>query len=122
VKENTETILVQAALNGNTDSFNRLCEQYYSAIVAIAFSQLCDRDLLTGFEKLNGEFRAYDFQWNAELSEGIFEPNISDDFTEFKITDFIPVEAKAGLVGLVAIPAGFVFWKRRRKKAATALC
>ena len=45
VKEDTETILVQAALNGDTDSFNRLCERYYSAMVAIAYSRLCDRDL-----------------------------------------------------------------------------
>lgn len=74
------------------------------------------RGLLTGFMKLHGEWRAYDFQWNAEIPEGIFEPNIPDDYTEFKVTDLIPPEAKAGLVGLVAIPAGFVFWKKRRKK------
>jgi len=79
-----------------------------------------DRGLFTGFNKLHGEWRAYDFQWNAELPEGIFEPNIPDDYTEFKVTDFIPPEAKAGLVGVVAIPAGFVFWKRRRRKRAKA--
>jgi len=78
------------------------------------------RGLLTGFMKLHGEWRAYDFQWNAELPEGIFEPNIPDDYTEFKVTDLIPPEAKAGLVGLVAIPAGFVFWKKRRRKRAKA--
>jgi len=78
------------------------------------------RGLLTGFKKLHGEWRAYDFQWNAELPEGIFEPNIPDDYTEFKVTDLIPPEAKAGLVGLVAIPAGFVFWKRRKRKIVKA--
>ncbi|OHB80933.1 MAG: hypothetical protein A2Z38_09710 [Planctomycetes bacterium RBG_19FT_COMBO_48_8] len=78
------------------------------------------RGLLTGLKKLHGEWRAYDFQWNAEIPEGIFEPNIPDDYTEFKVTDFIPPEAKAGLVGLVAIPAGFVFWKKRRRKRAKA--
>jgi RNA polymerase sigma-70 factor (ECF subfamily) len=45
VKQNTETTLIQAALNGDADSFNRLCEQYYSAMVAIAYSRLSDRDL-----------------------------------------------------------------------------
>ena len=79
-----------------------------------------DRGLFTGFNKLHGEWRSYDFQWNAELPEGIFEPNIPEDYTEFKITDFIPAEAKAGLVGIVAIPAGFVFWKKRRTKRAKA--
>lgn len=32
-------------MNGDTDSFNRLCERYYSAIVAIAYSRLSDRNL-----------------------------------------------------------------------------
>jgi len=45
VKQNTETILLNAALNGDADSFNRLCERYYSAIVAIAYSRLSDRNL-----------------------------------------------------------------------------
>ena len=45
MKQNEETILVQAALNGDADSFSRLCERYYSAIVAIAYSQLSDRGL-----------------------------------------------------------------------------
>jgi len=45
VKDNTETTLVRAALNGDADSFGRLCEQYYSAMVAIAYSRLRDRDL-----------------------------------------------------------------------------
>lgn len=79
-----------------------------------------DRALGTGFKKLRAEFRVHDIQWNAEIPAGIFDPNIPDDYTEFKITDFIPAEAKAGLVGLVAIPAGFVFWKRQRRKRAKA--
>ena len=87
--------------------------------VGIAAEFNTGRGLLTGFTKLHGEWRAYDFQWNAEIPEGIFEPNIPDDYTEFKVTDLIPPEAKAGLAGLVAIPAGFVFWKRRRKKRTT---
>jgi len=45
VKQNTETILLKAVLNGDADSFSRLCERYYPAIVAIAYSRLCDRDL-----------------------------------------------------------------------------
>jgi hypothetical protein len=75
-----------------------------------------DRGLFTGLNKLYGECRSYDFQWNAELPEGIFEPNIPDDYTGFNVADFIPPEVKAGLVGVVAIPAGFAFWKKRRKR------
>ncbi|MHC4326100.1 MAG: hypothetical protein ACYSUX_17660 [Planctomycetota bacterium] len=80
-----------------------------------------DRGLFTGLNKLHGKWRSWDFQWNAELPEGIFEPNIPDDYTEFKITDFIPVEVKAGIVGFVAVPAGFVFWRRRKRKRAKAI-
>ena len=43
--ENTDAILVAAALRGDAESFSRLCEQYYSALVAIAYSQLTDRGL-----------------------------------------------------------------------------
>ncbi len=45
MKQNEETILVRAALNGDVESFSRLCERYYSAIVAIAYSQIGDRSL-----------------------------------------------------------------------------
>jgi hypothetical protein len=74
------------------------------------------RGLLTGLKKLHGQWRASDFQWNPDIPEGIFDPNIPDDYTEFKLTDFIPKEAKAGLMGLGIIPAGLIFWRRRRKK------
>jgi RNA polymerase sigma-70 factor (ECF subfamily) len=37
--------LVRAALKGDADSFGRLCERYYSAMVAIAYSRLSDRDM-----------------------------------------------------------------------------
>lgn len=79
-----------------------------------------DRGLLTGFKKLHCEFKAYDIQWNAELPEGIFDPNIPDDYTEFKVSDFIPTEAKAGLVGMGIIPAGLILWIKRRRKTRTA--
>jgi RNA polymerase sigma-70 factor (ECF subfamily) len=45
VTENSETNLVAAARNGDAESFSRLCEQHYPALVAIAYSQLADRGL-----------------------------------------------------------------------------
>lgn len=45
MKENAEITLVRAALKNDADSFGRLSERYYSAMVAIAYSRLCDRDL-----------------------------------------------------------------------------
>lgn len=75
-----------------------------------------DRGMFTGFKKLHCEYRAYDFQWNAKLPQGIFEPNIPDDYTELKVTDFLPAEVKAGLAGLVILPVGFISWRRFRNK------
>ncbi len=43
--ENSETNLVATALNGDAESFSRLCEQHYPALVAIAYAQLADRGL-----------------------------------------------------------------------------
>ena len=43
--ESADTNLVAAALRGDAESFSRLCEQYYPALVAIAYSQLADRGL-----------------------------------------------------------------------------
>jgi RNA polymerase sigma factor (sigma-70 family) len=45
VTENTDANLVAAALRGDAESFSRLCERYYPALVAIAYSQLADRHL-----------------------------------------------------------------------------
>lgn len=88
--------------------------------VGIEWEFNTERGLLTGFKKLHGKFKGYGLQWNAEMPDGIFDPNIPDDYTELKATDFVPAEAKAGLVGLGIIPVGFVFWRgRRRKREAT---
>jgi hypothetical protein len=45
VTENSATNLVATARNGDAESFRRLCEQHYPALVAIAYSQLADRSL-----------------------------------------------------------------------------
>ncbi|MHC4226893.1 MAG: RNA polymerase sigma factor [Planctomycetota bacterium] len=45
MKEKTEITLVRAALKGDAESFGRLCERYYSAMVAIGYSRLGDRNL-----------------------------------------------------------------------------
>ncbi|UCD49186.1 MAG: RNA polymerase sigma factor [Phycisphaerales bacterium] len=43
--EDTDANLVAAALKGDAESFSRLCGQYYPALVAIAYTQLTDRNL-----------------------------------------------------------------------------
>ena len=45
VETNEEINMVQAALKGDADSFSRLCTRYYPVMVAIAYSQLSDKNL-----------------------------------------------------------------------------
>jgi hypothetical protein len=62
-------------------------------------------------------------EYNVELDEDIFNTNPPEGYTELGLSDIlplIPVEAKAGIVGLSVVPAGFVVWKRRRRKRPTA--
>jgi RNA polymerase sigma-70 factor (ECF subfamily) len=92
VKENTETILVQAALNGDADSFSRLCKRYYSAMVAIAYSQLCDHDLaedaaqeafFAAFRDLSKLNKAGRFgRWLARICR-----NVASDMAKARIRD-----------------------------------
>lgn len=43
--ENADANLVAAALRGDAESFSRLCERHYPALVAIAYSRLAERHL-----------------------------------------------------------------------------
>jgi RNA polymerase sigma-70 factor, ECF subfamily len=45
VTDNADANLVAAALRGDAESFSRLCERHYPALVAIAYSRLAERHL-----------------------------------------------------------------------------
>jgi hypothetical protein len=81
--------------------------------------------LFTGFNDVR-VYEAYTFEsYDIELDEGIFDPNIPADYTplDFGILSIVKAKiAKAGLFGVCMIPAGLIFWKRkRREKTATDL-
>jgi len=81
------------------------------------------KSFMTMFNDLNlHEVNILD-QYNVELDEGIFSTNAPEGYTEFTLSDIlplIPLEAKAGLAGLGIAPAGIIFWKRRKRKRASA--
>jgi len=61
-------------------------------------------------------------KYDIELDEDIFDTKPPEGYTEVTLSDIlqvIPTEAKAGLVGLGIIPAGFVLWRRQKRKRAT---
>jgi len=60
---------------------------------------------------------------DVELDNKIFETDIPEGYTELGLSDilpFIPTEAKAGAAAVGIIPASFVFWRRRRKRATVS--
>ena len=62
-------------------------------------------------------------EYNIAIDEDIFDIEPPEGYTEITLSDillFIPMEAKAGLIGMGIIPAGFVVWKRRRRKRLTS--
>jgi hypothetical protein len=77
------------------------------------------KSFTTMFNDLNlNEVNVLD-KYNIEFDEDIFDTKPPEDYTELTLSDIlkvIPGEAKAGLVGLGIAPAGFVFWRRRRKR------
>lgn len=86
--------------------------------VRIEMEVITDRALLLGMKKLKVVCKAYDFEYHHTVREELFEPNIPNDYTEFILTDFLPV--KAGLGFLCIIPVGFVFCKRSSRKRIIA--
>lgn len=98
VKDDTETNLIQAASNGDADSFSRLCERYYSAMVAIAYSQLADCGLAEDavqeaffvvFRDISKLKKVNHFgRWLAKISR-----NIASDMAKARKRDkLIPIE------------------------------
>ncbi|UCD49185.1 MAG: hypothetical protein JSW27_16830 [Phycisphaerales bacterium] len=83
--------------------------------VGIEMDLTTGRGLMTGFRKIRGVFTAYDFQWNAELPEGIFEPNIPEDYTQIDLGSLAQDGAWLGVGALPLI--GFVAhrWRSRRR-------
>jgi hypothetical protein len=81
------------------------------------------KSFMSAFQNLNlHEVNTLD-EFNVELDKEIFDTTPPEGYTEVTLSDilpFIPTEVKAGAAGLGIIPAGFVFWKRRRRKRATA--
>ena len=82
--------------------------------VGIEMELTVDRGLMTGFRKIRGVFTAYDFQWNAEIAEGTFDPNIPEDYTRIDLGSL--AQENAAWLGVGALPViGFVAYRRRQR-------
>jgi len=80
------------------------------------------KSFMTMFQELNlHEVNTFG-DYNIELDQDIFDTNPPEGYTEITLSDIlqmIPAEAKAGAAAMGVIPAGLIFWSRRRKKIKT---
>ena len=78
------------------------------------------RSFMTMFHEVNlHEVNTFG-DYNVELDDAIFDTTPPEGYTELTLSDIlqaIPAKAKAAAAGLGIVPAGFVFWMRRRRKA-----
>lgn len=87
--------------------------------VGIETELTADRGLLNGFRKMRGVFTSYDFQWNAEIPEGVFDPNIPEDYTLIDLGSL--AQENAAWLGVGALPViGFVAHRRRSRRRGPA--
>lgn len=77
-----------------------------------------DPGLMNGFQKVHAEFTAYDFQWNAELPEGVFDVNIPADYTEIDLGSM--TTAGAAWLGVGTLPVVGLVARRRRCRVLTS--
>jgi hypothetical protein len=74
-----------------------------------------DRGLMTYFQKVHVEITTYDYEWNAEIPAGTFDPNIPADYTPIDLGSL--GLQKAAWLGVGALPAaGLVVYRRRRAR------
>jgi len=73
------------------------------------------KGLLTGFKDLIGKEVVYDIEYDAEIDESIFEPNIPDDYM---LIDPANIAEKAELVmlGILPFSAVIITYKHFKKK------
>jgi len=77
------------------------------------------KSFMTMFQELNlHEVNTFG-DYNIELDENIFDTTPPEGYTELTLSDIlkvVPAEAKVGAAAMGIIPAGFVLWRRQRKK------
>jgi RNA polymerase sigma-70 factor (ECF subfamily) len=98
VQDNTETKLAESAIAGDIDSFGRLCQRYYSAMVAISYSVLGDHQLaedaaqegfaraLVNLRNLKNKTRFA--PWLAAICRNVAKDMVTAKARQFTIEDF----------------------------------
>ena len=90
--------------------------------VRVEGDMVIGKSFMTMFQELNLHEVNTLGDYDIELDENIFDITPPEGYTEFTLSDIlqmVPTEAKAGAAAMGVIPAGFVFWRLRRKKKLT---
>ncbi len=112
VSEATEALIVEEAVNGDTESFCELSRRYYPALVAIAHAILGDRhlaedaaqeSLAKACRKLDQLKNSHQFaQWLAMICRNVARDLIRKQGKDqlYPVEDLSSAEARSGGVGL----------------------
>lgn len=96
--DKTETKLVEAAFNGDIDSFGKLCRRYYGPMVAIAYSVVSDHQLaedaaqesfaraLVSLRKLKNQTRFA--PWLAAICRNVAKDMVATKVRQISTKDF----------------------------------
>jgi len=98
VPDKTETRLVEAAFDGDIESFGKLCQRYYPAMVAIGYSVLADHQLaedaaqesfaraLVSLRKLKNQTRFA--PWLAAICRNVAKDMVATKARQISTKDF----------------------------------
>ncbi len=76
---------------------------------------LVGKGFLTGFKDLHGKEVVYDIEYDVEIDETIFEPNIPDDYMLIDPAN-IAEKAELTMLGILPFGATIITYKHFKKK------
>jgi hypothetical protein len=82
---------------------------------------LIEKGLLTGFKDLVGKNVMYDIEYDAEIDENIFEPNIPDDYRLIDPANMAE-RAEITMLGIVPCGAAVIIYKHIKKRRNGIIC
>jgi len=83
--------------------------------IEVEAEALIGKGFLTGFKDLHGKEVVYDFEYDVEIDESIFDPNIPDDYMLIDPAN-IAEKAEFGMLCIVPFGAVIITYKHFKKK------
>ena len=83
--------------------------------IKVEAEALIGKGFLTGFKDFTGKEVVYDIEYDVEIDESIFEPNIPDDYILIDPANMAE-KAELGMLGILPLGATVITYKHFKKK------